>query len=78
MDALLTTPYLVAGLYLALGGAYLLVIPGILYFYMNQRWYTASSPERLLMYGLVFVFFPGLLLLSPFLNFRPRKRSIPS
>ncbi|WP_390883554.1 NAD(P)H-quinone oxidoreductase subunit L [Kovacikia minuta] len=30
------------------------------------------------MYFLVFLFFPGLLLLSPFLNFRPKRRQIES
>jgi NAD(P)H-quinone oxidoreductase subunit L len=28
------------------------------------------------MYFLVFFFFPGLILFSPFLNFRPKKRQI--
>lgn len=77
MTGLLTTEsMLVAALYLGLGGAYLLVIPGLLYWYLQQRWNTASSVERLMMYGLVFLFFPGLLLLSPFLNFRPKRRSL--
>jgi NAD(P)H-quinone oxidoreductase subunit L len=61
---------------LSLLGGYLLVIPALTYFYLNQRWYVASSVERLLMYFFVFLFFPGLLLLSPFLNFRPRLRQI--
>lgn len=76
MEELLTTPILAAGLYLALGGAYLLVLPGLLYVYLKERWYVASSVERLLMYGLLFLLFPGLLLLSPFLNFRPKRRSV--
>jgi len=62
--------------YLAVGGAYLVVLPGITFFYLKQRWYIASSIERVLMYFLVFLLFPGLLLLSPFLNFRPDKRSL--
>jgi NAD(P)H-quinone oxidoreductase subunit L len=57
-------------------GGYLLVIPALTYFYLNLRWYTAGSIERLLMYFFVFFFFPGLLLLSPFLNFRPQPRQI--
>jgi NAD(P)H-quinone oxidoreductase subunit L len=65
---------LIALLYLSLGGLYLLVIPGFVYFYLNSRWYVASSFERGFMYFLVFFFFPGLLLLSPFLNFRPKRR----
>jgi NAD(P)H-quinone oxidoreductase subunit L len=67
---------ILALLYLILSGAYLLVIPGLLYWYLNKRWYVASSFERAFMYFLVFFFFPGLLLLSPFLNFRPKLRQI--
>ena len=67
---------LVALLYLGISGVYLLVVPGALYLYLQKRWYTASSFERGFMYFLVFFFFPGLLLLSPFLNFRPRRRQI--
>ena len=66
----------VALLYLALAGAFLVVIPGVLYFYLQARWYVASSFERGFMYFLVFMFFPGLLLLAPFLNFRPKRRAI--
>lgn len=65
-----------AGLYLSLSGLYLLVMPGGVYFYLNQRWYVASSFERAFMYFLVFFSFPGMLLLSPFLNFRPRRRQL--
>ncbi|MGH2415944.1 MAG: NAD(P)H-quinone oxidoreductase subunit L [Microcystaceae cyanobacterium] len=67
---------IVALLYLSLGVLYLLIIPGVIYFYLNSRWYVASSFERSFMYFLVFFFFPGLLLLSPFLNFRPQRREI--
>ncbi len=62
--------------YLAVGGAYLVVLPAITFFYLKQRWYVASSIERVMMYFLVFLLFPGLLLLSPFLNFRPEKRPL--
>ncbi|MBR8828146.1 MAG: NAD(P)H-quinone oxidoreductase subunit L [Gomphosphaeria aponina SAG 52.96 = DSM 107014] len=67
---------LVALLYLVLSGLYLLVMPGLLYFYLKTRWYVVSSFERGFMYFLVFFFFPGLLLLSPFLNFRPQRRAV--
>ena len=67
---------LTLSVYVGLAGLYLLVIPGMLYFYLKQRWYVAGSLERLLIYSLVFVFFPGLLLLSPLLNFRPRRREV--
>ena len=63
-------------LYLAIGGFYLLVVPALLYFYLQRRWNIAGSVERTFLYGMVFVFFPGLLLLSPFLNFRPKKRQL--
>lgn len=67
---------LVPILYLAVAGAYLVVLPALLLAYLNARWYTARSVERLLMYFFVFLLFPGLLLLSPFLNFRPQPRQI--
>lgn len=67
---------LVSLLYLVLSGLYLLVIPGLVYVYLNSRWYVASSFERGFMYFLVFFFFPGMLLLSPILNFRPKARPV--
>jgi len=67
---------IVALLYLILAGAYLLVIPVAVLFYLKQRWYVATSVERTLMYFLVFFFFPGLLVLSPFVNLRPQPRQI--
>lgn len=66
----------VALLYLVLMGTYLLVAPLAILFYLKNRWYTVSSIERSFMYFLVFFFFPGLLLVSPFINFRPKKRQI--
>ncbi|WP_084776965.1 NAD(P)H-quinone oxidoreductase subunit L [Anabaena sp. PCC 7108] len=66
----------VALLYLILAGAYLLVVPMVVMLYLKLRWYTASSIERGFMYFLVFFFFPGLLLLSPIVNLRPRRRQI--
>lgn len=66
----------VASLYLGLAGAYLLVVPLALFFYLKSRWYVASSFERAFMYFLVLFFFPGLLLLAPVLNFRPERRTI--
>jgi NAD(P)H-quinone oxidoreductase subunit L len=66
----------IASLYLALAGAYLVVVPLIIIFYLKVRWYIASSIERGFMYFLVFFFFPGFLLLGPFINFRPQRRQI--
>jgi NAD(P)H-quinone oxidoreductase subunit L len=66
----------VALLYLVLGGAYLVVAPLAIFFYLKSRWYVVSSIERGFMYFLVFFFFPGMLVLAPFLNFRPKARQI--
>ena len=67
---------IVALVYLMLTGAYLLVLPGLLYLYLQKRWYVASSIERLIAYFFVFFLFPGMILLAPFLNFRPKRREI--
>ena len=67
-----------ASLYLTLSALYLVLLPATVYFYLNKRWYVASSFERGFMYFLVFFFFPGMLLLSPFLNLRPRLRQLKS
>ena len=56
--------------YAALGFAYLVVVPLGLYFWMNKRWYVMGKIERTGVYGLVFLFFPGLILFAPFLNLR--------
>ena len=76
VSTLLSETGLVALLYLVLSGLYLLVLPALVYFYLKSRWYVVSSIERLFMYFLVFFFFPGMLLLSPVLNFRPQRRAI--
>lgn len=67
---------LLAALYLTLSVTYLVVLPAGLYYYVNKRSLVASSIERLFMYFLVFFLFPGMLLLSPFLNLRPRRREV--
>ena len=56
--------------YALLGGLYLLVVPLALFFWMNSRWTRMGKVERLLVYGLVFLFFPGMVQFAPFLNFR--------
>lgn len=80
MDILLTTLLSETGLlalvYLILSGVYLLVLPIVVYLYLKTRWYSVGSVERVFMYFLVFFFFPGLLLLSPILNFRPQPRTL--
>jgi NAD(P)H-quinone oxidoreductase subunit L len=59
-------------IYVLLLGAYLFAGPAFAYVYLKARWYVASSIERLLMY------FPGMLLFAPILNFRPKRREIPA
>ena len=61
---------LVLALYVALAGAYLAVVPLALYWWMVKRWTLMGKIERTAVYGLVFLFFPGLILFAPFLNFR--------
>ena len=56
--------------YISLILVYLLVIPLLLFYWMNNRWNIMGKFERLGIYGLVFLFFPGLILFSPFLNLR--------
>jgi len=75
-SALETSTLLTLGTYGALGGLYLLVVPLALMFYMKSRIRDASSLERLFVYGLILIFFPGMLLISPFLNFRPKRREV--
>ena len=62
--------FLVLGAFAALGFIYLIVVPLLLYYWMNNRWHCMGKIERLGVYGLVFLFFPGLILFSPFLNLR--------
>ena len=61
---------LVLGLYASLAAGYLLVVPLALYWWMQRRWTLMGKIERTAVYGLVFLFFPGLILFAPFLNFR--------
>jgi NAD(P)H-quinone oxidoreductase subunit L len=60
----------VLGLYLLLAGAYLVVIPLGLITWMARRWTVMGKIERFGIYGLVFLFFPGLILFAPFINLR--------
>ena len=63
-------PIITLSAYAVLGGMYLLVVPLILFYWMNNRWNVMGKLERLLIYGLVFLFFPGMVLFAPFLNLR--------
>jgi NAD(P)H-quinone oxidoreductase subunit L len=61
---------LVIGAYIALAGAYLVVVPLALIAWMAKRWTVMGKIERTAVYGLVFLFFPGLIAFSPFINLR--------
>ena len=56
--------------YATIGFIYLVIVPLSLYFWMNSRWNVMGKIERLAIYGLVFLFFPGMILFAPFLNLR--------
>ncbi|MAR08072.1 MAG: NAD(P)H-quinone oxidoreductase [Cyanobium sp. NAT70] len=70
LSMLSTSTLLVLATYAALAGLYLLVVPLGLYWWMNQRWHRMGKLERLAIYGLVFLFFPGMIVFAPFLNLR--------
>ena len=61
---------LVLACYAVLGGTYLVAVPLLLYAWMIKRWTVMGKLERLGVYGLVFLFFPGLILFAPFINLR--------
>ena len=63
-------PLITLFLYGVLGFKYLFIAPLSLFYWMNNRWNVMGKFERLGIYGLVFLFFPGLILFSPFLNLR--------
>lgn len=70
LSAIPSETLLVLALYVVLGGAYLVVIPLLLYLWMVKRWTCMGKLERFGVYGLVFLFFPGLILFAPFINLR--------
>ena len=70
LNAVSLDTLLVIAAYAALGAAYLMVVPLFLLLWMNKRWTVMGKVERLGIYGLVFLFFPGMILFAPFLNFR--------
>ncbi|KAJ0981337.1 hypothetical protein J5N97_009592 [Dioscorea zingiberensis] len=49
---------------------YFIVIPPIIMNWMRLRWYKRKFAEMFFQFMFVFVFFPGLMLWAPFLNFR--------
>ncbi len=70
LSQLSSSTLLVLGAYVALGGLYLVVVPLALLWWMTTRWTVMGKVERTAVYGLVFLFFPGLILFAPFLNLR--------
>ncbi|WOL00893.1 NAD(P)H:quinone oxidoreductase [Canna indica] len=65
-DDLVTT--LLAGGFMAV--LYLFVFPPIIMNWLRLRWYKRKFFETYLQFMCVFIFFPGLMLWAPFLNFR--------
>jgi len=59
--------YITTGISLVL---YFVVIPLVVYNYLRLRWYKRNFWETYFQFLLVFIFFPGMLLLAPFINFR--------
>lgn len=76
LSALGTDTLMLIGTYLGLAGAYLLVIPFIVANYVDKRWNTSGGFEKILIFFAVFFFFPGIILVAPFINYRPKRRSI--
>ena len=72
MESILNNSFATLISYVGIISFYLFVIPLILFYWMNNRWNVMGKFERLIVYGLVFLFFPGLILFSPFLNLRLR------
>lgn len=70
LSSISTDTLLVLAAYGAVLGAYLVAVPLALYAWMVKRWTVMGKYERLGVYGLVFLFFPGLILFAPFINLR--------
>ena len=60
--------------YALIAGTYLVAVPLLLYAWMIKRWTVMGKLERFGVYGLVFLFFPGLILFAPFINLRVAAR----
>ncbi|KAK9678791.1 hypothetical protein RND81_11G233200 [Saponaria officinalis] len=57
---------------------YFLIMPPIIMNWLRIRWYRRNLLEMYIQFMFVFIFFPGVLLWAPFLNFRkfPRDPSM--
>ena len=72
MESIFNNSFVTLVAYVGIISIYFVVIPLILFYWMNNKWNVMGKFERLIVYGLVFLFFPGLILFSPFLNLRLR------
>ena len=70
LNQVMNSSFLILWTYALLGFLYLVIVPLLLYYWMNKRWYNMGKYERLAINGMVFLFFPGLILFAPFLNLR--------
>ena len=75
MENILNSSFATLVAFVSILSIYLFFIPLILFYWMNNRWNIMGKLERFGVYGLVFLFFPGLILFSPFLNLRLRGNS---
>ncbi|KAK7368539.1 hypothetical protein VNO80_10566 [Phaseolus coccineus] len=57
---------------------YFLVVPPVIMLWLWKRWYRRGLLEMYFQFMFVFIFFPGVILWAPFLNFRkfPRDPSM--
>jgi NAD(P)H-quinone oxidoreductase subunit L len=70
LSSISTETLLVLAAYVVLAGSYLVAVPLALIAWMAKRWTVMGKLERTAIYGLVFLFFPGLILFAPFINLR--------
>ena len=70
LSQLSSSTLLVLTAYAALAGSYLVVAPLALIWWLQKRWTVMGKIERTAVYGLVFLFFPGMIVFAPFINLR--------
>ena len=71
LNAVSLDTLLVIAAYAALGAAYLVVVPLFLLLWMNKRWTVTWANLNVWAFtGWCFLFFPGMIVFAPFLNFR--------
>ena len=70
MESFFNNSFATLIVYIGIISTYLLFIPLLLFYWMNNGWNVMGKFERLGIYGHVFLFIPGLILFSRFLNLR--------